>query len=182
MAMSCFSAGPFDRNEARSSLSHSSGSKVSQVRLDTLPSRPLAVVRRRARAPELSWVIPQGCGLVWNFLRERNISGAGRHVALYWDDEFNLEVGVELDTPFASNGEVVPSATPSGLVASAIHLGPYPRLHETHGAVQSWCAEQGYQPAGPSWEIYGHWEDEWNRNPKKIRTDVFYLVRSKGLA
>lgn len=44
----------------------------------------------------------------------------------------------------------------------------------------SWCAEQGYPLAGPSWEIYGHREDEWNREPEKIRTEVFYLVRPKG--
>ena len=31
--------------------------------------------------------------------------------------------------------------------------------------------------AGPNWEIYGHWVDEWNRDPSKIRTDVFYLIK-----
>jgi effector-binding domain-containing protein len=116
--------------------------------------------------------------LVWNFLRERHVAGAGRHVALYWDGEINLDVGVELDTTFVSDGNVIPSATPGGLVASAIHLGPYQRLGETHTAIRQWCAEQGHQLAGPSWEIYGHWEEEWKRDAEKIRTDIFYLVRS----
>jgi hypothetical protein len=31
--------------------------------------------------------------------------------------------------------------------------------------------------AGPNWEIYGHWLDEWNNDPAKIRTDVFYLLQ-----
>jgi hypothetical protein len=30
--------------------------------------------------------------------------------------------------------------------------------------------------AGPNWEVYGHWKDEWNSDPSKICTDVFYLV------
>jgi hypothetical protein len=30
--------------------------------------------------------------------------------------------------------------------------------------------------AGPNWEVYGHWQDEWNSDPSKIRTDVFYLL------
>jgi hypothetical protein len=24
--------------------------------------------------------------------------------------------------------------------------------------------------------IYGHWQPEWNADPSRIRTDVFYLV------
>lgn len=147
------------------------------IRLETLPHRPLAVVRRRARASQLARMVPDSCGLVWHYLREQQVSGAGRHVALYWDAEINLEVGVELDTPFAGNGDVVASATPAGRVATATHLGPYPGLHQTHAAIRHWCAEHGFELAGPSWEIYGHWEDSWNRNPAEIRTDVFYLVR-----
>ena len=148
-----------------------------RVRLETLPRRPLAVVRRRAGASELARVVPEGCGLVWNYLREQKIAGAGRHVALYWDSKINLEIGVELDTPFPSSGDVVASATPAGRVATATHLGPYQGLQQTHSAIRQWCAEHGHELAGPSWEIYGHWEDSWNRDPAKILTDVFYLVR-----
>jgi hypothetical protein len=34
--------------------------------------------------------------------------------------------------------------------------------------------------AGPNWEVYGHWTDEWNSDPAKIRTDVFYLLVANG--
>jgi hypothetical protein len=34
--------------------------------------------------------------------------------------------------------------------------------------------------AGPNWEIYGHWIDEWNSDPTKICTDVFYLIGPIG--
>ena len=149
------------------------------VRLDTLPSRALAVIRHRASSAELPRIVPESCGSVWSFLRDHQIKGAGRHVALYWDGEINLEVGVELDTPFPTDGRVVASATPPGLVATATHLGPYQQLHKTHAAIRQWCGSHGYELAGPSWEIYGHWEEAWNRDPSKIRTDVFYLVRSK---
>jgi len=153
---------------------------TSPVRLITVGPGPLAVVRRRASQKELSSVVPDGCGSVWNFLRQRQVAGVGRHVALYWDNAINLDVGVELDTTFVSDGNVIPSATPGGLVATLVHMGPYQRLIETHQAIRQWCAGQSYQLAGPSWEIYGHWEEEWNRDPSKIRTDVFYLVRPKG--
>jgi len=150
------------------------------VRLETVPGRALAVVRRQASARELATVVPDACGLVWNHLRARQIPGAGRHVALYWDEQINLDVGVELDTPFASGGDVIASATPAGPVATAVHLGPYGELYRTHQAIRQWCANRGYELAGPNWEVYGHWQDEWNADPARIRTDVFYLVREPG--
>ncbi len=148
------------------------------VRLEQLDSKPLAVVRRRARQQELSKVVPECCGAVWNVVRSQKIAGAGRHVALYWDCEINLEVGVELEAPFAGHGEVVGSATPAGTVATTTHYGPYQRLCDAHAAIQKWCADHGYTPAGPQWEIYGHWLDEWNNDPSRIRTDVYYLLSS----
>ena len=148
------------------------------VRLEHVSSRPLAVVRRRASSKELSRVVPDACGAVWSVVRALKIPGAGRHVALYLDDAINLEVGVELETPFAGHGEVVGSATPTGAVATAVHFGPYDRLHEAHRAIREWCANHGRERAGPSWEIYGHWVEAWNRDPSGIRTDVFYLLKA----
>ncbi len=150
------------------------------IRIEQAASRPLAVVRRRASLAELSKVIPEACGLVWNVVRSQNIPGAGRHVALYWDDVINLEVGVELDAPFAGHGEVVGSALPGGTVATTVHFGPYQLLGGAHEAITTWCANQGHILAGPCWEIYGHWLDEWNNDPSKIRTDVFYLLKARG--
>jgi len=152
------------------------------VRLEQLSSRPLAVVRRRATLPELARVVPDACGTVWNVIRAQQVAGAGRHVALYWDDQINLEVGVELDAPFGGHGEVVGSATPAGLVATAIHFGPYNQLGAAHQAIISWCAQHGHTLAGPNWEIYGHWIHQWCDDPSKIRTDVYYLLKTDGVA
>ena len=146
------------------------------VRREQLGSRPLAVVRRRASQHELSKVVPEACGTVWSVIKSQQISGAGRHVAVYLDGQINLEVGVELDTPFAGFGEVVGSATPSGLVATTTHYGPYGLLHQAYEALHQWCQTTGHVLAGPNWEIYGHWKQEWNNDPSQIRTDVFFLL------
>jgi len=146
------------------------------VRLEQQTGQPLAVVRRQASIPELPKVVPAACGTVWNVLRANQVTGAGRHVAVYWDDQINLEVGVELPGPFPGFGEVVASATPAGLVATTTHFGPYGQLPQAHDAIRRWCAANGHTFAGPNWEIYGHWNDEWNNDPSRIRTDVFYLL------
>ena len=147
----------------------------SAVRLLQLESVPLAVIRREVSSSELSRVVPECCGLVWNALRAQEAK-AGRNVAVYWDGKIRLEVGVELDGPFAEHGEVVRSATPAGTVASATHLGHYGSLGATHDAVRQWCKANNHKLAGPNWEIYGHWRNEWNTDPSQIRTDVYYLV------
>src|SRR4051812_28040133 len=100
------------------------------VRLEQLESHPLAVVRRRSGRQDLSKVVPDACGLVWSVVRDQKVTGAGRHVAIYWDGEINLEVGVEVGSPFAGHGEVVGSVTPTGLAATSTHFGPYVSLHE----------------------------------------------------
>ena len=147
-----------------------------EVRLERHSGRPLAVVRRLAKAQDLSRVVPDACGTVWAALRSQQVTGAGRHVAVYLDGQINLEVGVELDGPFADCGEVVGSTTPVGMVATTTHHGPYYLLHEAHEAIRRWCASHGQTPAGPNWEVYGHWQDEWTRDPAAITTDVFYLL------
>ena len=134
----------------------------------------MAVVRCRAKVSELASVIPKACGEVWAFVRSANLPHPGRNLALYLDGEMNLEVGVEVTQPFTGNDRVVCSSTPAGMVATAVHWGPYDRLGEAHKAVHEWCATHGHKVAGPSWEVYGHWYDE----PGQLRTDVFYLLQA----
>ncbi len=145
------------------------------VEIQEMPSVPLAVIRRQARPMELAGLVPECCGIVWQAVKAQK-AAAGRHVALYWDGSIRLEVGVELLGPFVDDGEVVQSATPAGTVASVTHLGPYGGLGAAHDAVRRWCEVHGHRLAGPSWEIYGHWQREWDADPSAIRTDICYLL------
>jgi effector-binding domain-containing protein len=146
-----------------------------QVRLTHVDAIPLAVVRRRARASELATVVPQCCGVVWDYLRTQRVRG-GRHVAIYLNGNIDLEVGVELTTAFNEGSDVVRSATPRGLAATVVHLGPYQELGAAHEAIRTWCQSHSHRLAGPNWEIYGHWRPEWDTDPSRVRTDVFYQV------
>src|SRR5581483_4874232 len=145
------------------------------VRTIAVESVPLAVIKRQVQRAELARVVPECCGLVWNAVRTQGARG-GRHVALYWDEDIHLEVGVELLGPFADRENVVRSATPAGTVATATLLGPYAGLGAAHTTVRRWCRENGHRLAGPNWEIYGHWDEAWNTEPSRIRTDIFYLL------
>jgi effector-binding domain-containing protein len=148
-----------------------------QIRIEQFPGQRLAVVRRAATKATLGKIIPEACGIVWNGLKSRQIKGAGRNVAVYLDPSFNLEVGVEMNESFSPFGEVVASSLPPGEVAVATYFGPYQQLGDVHDAIQRWCKEQNREMVFPCWELYGHWQNEWNNNPEKIRTDVYYLLK-----
>jgi effector-binding domain-containing protein len=145
------------------------------VQIQHVPSVPLAVVRRQVHPSEFSRVVPECCGVVWQVVRAQH-TRAGRHVAICWDESIRLEVGVELHGPFVEDRDVVHSATPAGLVASTTHLGPYGGLARARDAIRQWCNANNRVLAGPRWEIYGHWLEEWDKDPSQIRTDLYYLL------
>jgi len=148
------------------------------VRLEQLDSRPIAVVRRRASSRELARVVPDACGLVWNVMSAQQVK-AGRHVALYSDcadGELTAEVGAEVNGPFTEQDGVIRSATPAGEVATVTHFGPYSGLAAANRALAEWRKANNRRFAGPSWEVYGHWQKEWDTDPSRIRTDVYYLL------
>ncbi len=147
-----------------------------QVHVEQVESQTTAVVCCRANLSGLAQVVPQACGEVWTFIQSTQLPHPGRNLALYLDDQINLEVGVEVSQPFEGNERVSCSRTPAGTVATTVHMGTYARLHEAHSAIRKWCAEKSFSLAGPNWEVYGHWDDD----PAKLRTDVFYLLQAEG--
>jgi effector-binding domain-containing protein len=146
------------------------------VELKQVPATPLLVVRRRAVRSQLSTMVPEACGEVWKFVRASGIRSAGRHVAVYLNDRIDLEVGVEVGSDATGSDKVVLSGTPAGTVATTTHFGPYGQLGQAHDALQHWCAANHHRLAGPCWEVYGHWQSDWDHDPSKIRTEVFYLL------
>jgi effector-binding domain-containing protein len=145
-----------------------------QVHVKQVAEQLTAVVRCVASIAELSTVVPQCCGEVWSFFRSANLPKPGRNVAVYLDDVMNIECGAEIAQPFSGNDRVVCSSTPAGTVATAAHFGPYNGLGHAHDAIRKWCSACGHELARPCWEVYGHWDAD----PAKLRTDVFYLLRT----
>jgi effector-binding domain-containing protein len=92
---------------------------------------------------------------------------------LYKDDRPEVEIGVLVSRSFEPERRVVASELPAGEVATAIHRGDYARLGVTHDAVRDQVQVYGREPAGPRWEIHGH----WRADPNELETEVFWLLR-----
>ena len=140
------------------------------------PQRLLAAARQRTTFKRIPQEIGRLLEPVWAFIRQNpGLRTDGHNIAVYWDEsgEGSIEVGVQVVRTFEPTDAVVSSATPSGLVATTAHFGPYNELGPAHEAVRDWCQSQGYELAGPFWEIYGDWSDD----PTMLRTDVVYLLK-----
>jgi len=151
------------------------------VRVERVVSSPIAVVRRRVSPGELSGIVPKLCGVVWKEIKAAGVKDAGRHIAIYrnaGDGLIDIEVGVELGAAFPGSGEVVGSLVPAGEAAAVTHFGPYGGLDDAHRAIHQWRVAQGRTLTGTRWEIYGRWLEEWNHDPSKIRTDIYYLLKN----
>jgi effector-binding domain-containing protein len=150
-----------------------------EINLTNAQAITTAVIRSHVQPKELSRFVPSACGEVWSFIRSAGLRGPGRHVALYLDAGL-VEVGAEISERFNGNDRVHCSQLPAGRVVTTTHFGPYPRLGEAHSEIRRWSAGQGHQLTAICWEIYGHWEESWNADPAKIRTDVFHLLEEQN--
>jgi effector-binding domain-containing protein len=148
-----------------------------RYQIELTESKPImtAVIRSRVAPQDLSRFVQAACGEVWSFARSAGLRRPGRHTSLYFEDGF-VEVGAEVSEPFTGNERIHCSQLPGGDVATTVHFGPYGNLKDAHTAIREWCATQQRRFSGTCWEIYGHWEESWNKDASKIRTDVFYLL------
>jgi len=148
------------------------------VTVESAPARQLAAVRRHIRIPEIRHVWKPALDQVWDFLRKNpGLRAEGHNIFLYHhpaqrDLPMEIDFGVEVVRSFEPHGEVFPTQTPAGEVATTLHIGPYERIGEAHDAVHGWAAANRRTFAGKSWEIYGDWTDDVS----KLETRIVYLL------
>ena len=109
--------------------------------------------------------------------RASGIQLDGQNIFMYRDavdqpGHLDIEFGVGMTGPLISVGDVRPVALPVGEVATTTHRGVYTSLGAAHEAMLEWCRTHSRVPAGPRWEVYGHWTEG-----QVPRTDVYYLLR-----
>lgn len=153
------------------------------VQIQTVKPHLLAAVQGIAHGGNLVPQLFQLLDKVWKFLKANPaVKNEGLNVFLYNGEPGNdllhngsglpVVAGVIVPNRFPDAGELKCLATPAGRVTTVTHIGPYEKLPEVHAAVRDWCQSNRRKMAGPSWELYGH----WNEDVQKLRTDIFYLL------
>lgn len=146
-----------------------------QVREVTVAPRPVAGVRAQVPRGRVGQEFGRHLDQVYAAGRAGAVALDGQNIFIYRGasaSALTVDFCVGVKGSFAPVGQVVPLETPSGLAAMVTHVGDYGRLHEANAAILEWCRANGRQCAGPSWEVYGHWDPD----PAKLSTEVYYLL------
>lgn len=149
------------------------------VRVVNVAPRPVAGVRAQVARGRVGQEFGRHLGQVYEAARSGALTLDGQNIFIYRAasaEELTVDFCVGVTAPFPAIGAVVPLETPHGVAATTTHHGDYGRLHEANAAIQAWCRANGRMPAGPSWEVYGH----WTTNPAELRTDVYVLLQPTG--
>lgn len=147
-----------------------------QVSLQRAAPRTIAAVHARL-APSRIPVEFKHCLNQVYAARASGVQLDGQNIFVYRDavdqpGHLDIEFGVGSTAPATQVGNVRAVELPVGEVATTTHRGAYTGLGAAHDAVLAWCSAYSRAPAGPRWEVYGHWVDG-----ELPRTDVFYLLR-----
>ena len=147
-----------------------------QVREVTVTARPVAGVRALVARGRVGQEFGRHLDQVYAAARAGSVKLDGQNIFIYRAaraDELTVDFCVGVTAPFDPVGAVVPLDTPSGVAAMVTHHGDYGRLGEANAAIKAWCHANNRKSAGPSWEVYGHWDPD----PANLRTDVYYLLQ-----
>ena len=149
-----------------------------EVSIQIVKPRTLAVVRRQVLIGQVAAAWKPALDQVWEFLRQNpGLRTDGHNVFLYHhpssrESPMNVDFGVQVIRPFERSGEVCSTETPAGRVATALHIGPYAKMGESHQAIHAWAKDNAVKFAGKSWEIYG----DWSNDESKLETRIEYLL------
>lgn len=84
----------------------------------------------------------------------------------------DIEIGVEVESPFEETDDVRRSRTPEGEAAAVTHWGDYAAMQPAYSALEHWFESSGRRSSGVSLEVYGHWAED----PSERRTDIYQLL------
>lgn len=144
-----------------------------------MTARPVAGVRAQVPRGRVAQEFGRHLDQVYAAARDGAVQLDGQNIFIYraaTAEQLTVDFCVGVVAPFTAVGSVVPLEMPSGLAAMTTHEGDYGRLGDANAAILDWCHANDRRPAGPSWEIYGH----WHADPAQLRTEVYYLLQTPG--
>ena len=122
-----------------------------------IEAQPAAVIRTKARQPELGPVMDELFPAVLAFIQASGAQPAGPPFCRYLStggEEWDIECGMPVTGSVTGKGGVEAAELPGGAVLSTMHVGPYETLGQSWDALDRWVKEEGKIPGGAAWELY----------------------------
>ncbi|MEL7547881.1 MAG: GyrI-like domain-containing protein [Pseudomonadota bacterium] len=147
-----------------------------------LPDQHYLYVDREAAADgsDIADAMGSGFGEVFAFVDQHGIETLSMPAAIYVDMPspdgmfFRLGFFIKPADVAAAAGTIKAGIIPQGETYKAVHVGPYPQLHQTHQAIWKQMDDDGVERGRPVWEVYI--DDPMETEPASLRTEVFRAV------
>lgn len=150
-----------------------------EIATRTLTEQDTAVECATLRVADIGPWLAKAFNEVATYLGRKGAGPAGMPFARYHptsDDCFEVEAGFPASTPTSGEGEVEPSELPGGLVAVAVHVGPYETMEPAYAALRTWVHAHGGEPVGDAWEVYFS-DPDANPDSSTWRTEILQPYR-----
>ena len=147
------------------------------VREVSVTARRVAGVRAHVAHGRVAQEFGRHLDKVYWAARAGTVQLDGQNIFIYracTAHELTVDFCVGVSASFSALGAVRPLETPHGVAATTTHVGDHGRLGDANAAIIDWCRANDRQRAGPSWEVYGH----WNADPAQLRTEIYYLLHA----
>lgn len=144
------------------------------VEIKNSPEMNVLAVRDRMGVDEFG----KYYGTLFERVPKEHVTPTGLNGSKYYDEEFNHEstdVEVFIGIQEKDKADVV---LESCECAMTLHRGGYSTLSEAYGAVVSWIIGNGYEMAGPPFELYIKTQFD-SLAPEDWETEVYFPVRRK---
>jgi effector-binding domain-containing protein len=152
------------------------------VELKEIGALPVLAIRFRTNLERIGEDLGKAYGSIFSYLGELGEGPAGMPLTLYhyhYEGEFDptdidMEAAVPTSRVLQDRGDIEAKELPGGLVASAMHRGPYNQAFVTYQEIDAWAKENGYRYAGPPREIY--YNDPSQVEPSELLTEIQFPV------
>jgi effector-binding domain-containing protein len=139
-----------------------------------VPEQHVLRLQTTARLEEFPRLIPQTCARLFAAAAPE----AGPPYFICFEeptDAVPVEVGVVLQEPGSSAGDLEAATLPPVRAARTIYRGPYEEIMKAYGALYEWIERTGLRIAGPAREMYIT-DPERETDPANYETELLWPV------
>lgn len=136
-------------------------------------AQPVVSLRTHAAVQDLSQVLGESYGKLAGYLNEIGEAPAGAPFVAYYNMDManlDLEIGLPVARPVVGRDDIQATEIPGGPLARCLYVGPYDGIASAYDALGQWMQEQGYEPAGVSYEHYLN--DPAETPPAELQTRI----------
>jgi effector-binding domain-containing protein len=149
------------------------------IEMKELPARAVATIRVTTTPDKLAEVFGEILPRVMAHIQGQGVEPAGPAFGIfhvYDPDRVDMEAGFPVPHMIASEDGVEARELPGGRAAVTWHVGPYDSLGGAYRALEAWIGENGYEIAGPPWEVYWTGPAETD-DSAQWRTEIGHPIR-----